>query len=68
MGDFLPALKVLNEVLEITGFNGFELYIAELFNKLSSITLKKLFTAPRCILIWKILVLNNRLNMQFPIC
>ena len=55
MGDFLPdglsTFKVVNEVLELTGFNRFELLIAEVFNKLSSITLKKLLLAPRGFLI-----------------
>ena len=45
MGDFLPdglpTFKVVNEVLELTGFNRFELWIADVFNKLPSITLKK---------------------------
>ena len=51
MGDFLPdglpTFKVVNEVLELTGFNRFELWIAEVFNTLPSITLKKLLLAPR---------------------
>ena len=66
MGDFLPdglpTFKVVNEVLELTGFNRFQLWIAELFNKLPSITLKKLL-APRDFLIRKVLVLNNQLNL-----
>ena len=66
MGDFLPdglpTFKVVNEVLELTGFNRFELWIAELFNKLPCITLKKL-PAPRGFLIRKVLVLNNQLNL-----
>ena len=66
MGDFLPdglpTFKVVNEVLELTGFNRFELWIAKLFNKLPSITLKKLL-APRGFLIRKVLVLNNQLNL-----
>ena len=70
MGDFLPdglpTFKVVNEVLELTGFNRFELWIAELFNKLPSITLKKLLLAPRGFLIRKVLVLNNRPNTQVP--
>ena len=66
--DGLPTFKVVNEVLEFTGFNRFEQQIAEFFNKLSSITLKKLLQAPRGFLIRRVLVLNNRLNMQFPIC
>ena len=67
MGDFLPdglpTFKVVNEVLELTGFNRFELWIAELFNKLPSIKLKKLLLAPRGFLIRKVLVLNNQLNL-----
>ena len=67
MGDFLPdglpTFKVVNEVLELTGFNRFELWIVELFNKLPSITLKKLLLAPRGVLIRKVLVLNNQLNL-----
>ena len=39
--DGLPTFKVVNEVLELTGFNRFELWTAELFNKLPSITLEK---------------------------
>ena len=66
MGDFLPdglpIFKVVNEVLELTGFNRFELWIAELFIKLPSITLKKLL-ASRVFLIRKVLVLNNQLNL-----
>ena len=72
MGDFLPdglpTFKVVNEVLELTGFNRFELWIAELFNKLPSITLKKLLLAPQGFLIRRVLVLNNRLNTQVPRC
>ena len=72
MGDFLPdglpTFKVVNEVLELTGFNRFQLWIAELFNKLPSITLKKLLLAPQSFLIRKVLVLNNQLNMQVPRC
>ena len=67
MGDFLPdrlpTFKVVNEVLELTGLNRFELWIAELFNKLPSITLKKLLLAPEGFLIRKVLVLNNQLNL-----
>ena len=68
MGDFLPdglpTFKVVNEVLELTGINRFELWIAEeVFNKLPSITLKKLFLAPQGFLIRRVLVLNNRLNL-----
>ena len=69
MGDFLPdglpTFKVVNEVLELTGFNRFELWIAELFNKLPFITLKKLLLAPRGFLIRKVLVLNNQLICKF---
>ena len=72
MGDFLPdglpTFKVVNEVLELTGFNRFELLIAEVFNKLPSITLKNLLLAPRGFLIRKVLVLNNQLNTQVPRC
>ena len=72
MGDFLPdglpTFKVVNEVLELTGFNRFQLWIAELFNKLPSITLKKLLLAPQSFLIRKVLVLNNQLNTQVPRC
>ena len=72
MGDFLPdglpTIKVVNEVLELTGLNRFELWIAEVFNKLPSITLKKLLQAPRGFLVRKVLVLNNRLNTQVPRC
>ena len=72
MGDFLPdglpTFKVVNEVLELTGFNRFELWIAEVFNKLPSITLKKLLLAPQGFLIRRVLVLNNRLNTQVPRC
>ena len=67
MGDFLPdglpTFKVVNEVLELTGFNRFELWIAEVFNKVPSIMLKKLLLAPRGFLIRKVLVLNNQLNL-----
>ena len=67
MGDFLPdglpTFKVVNEVLELTGFNRFELWIAEVFNKLPSITLKKLLLAPRGFLIRKVLVLVKAKNM-----
>ena len=72
MGDFLPdglpTFKVVNEVLELTGFNRFQLWIAELCNKLPSITLKKLLLAPRGFLIRRVLVLNNQLNTQVPRC
>ena len=71
MGDFLPdglpTFKVVNEVLELTGFNRFQLWIAEVCNKLPSITLKKLL-APRGFLIRRVLVLNSRLNTQVPRC
>ena len=69
MGDFLPdglpTFKGVNEVLELTGFITFELWIAELFNKLPSITLKKLLLAPRGFLIRKVLVLNINLIRKF---
>ena len=72
MGDFLPdglpTFKIVNEVLELTGFNRFELWIAEVFNKLPSITLKKLLLAPQGFLIRRVLVLNNQLNTQVPRC
>ena len=72
MGDFLPdglpTFKVVNEVLELTGFNRFELWIAEVYNKLPSITLKKLLLPPQGFLIRRVLVLNNRLNTQVPRC
>ena len=58
MGEFLPdgllTFKVVNEVLELTC-------------KLSSIMWKKLL-APQGFLIRRVLVLNNRLNMQVPRC
>ena len=70
MGDFLPdglpTFKVVSEVFELTGFIRFELWIAELFNKLPSITLKKLL-ATRGFLIRKVLVLNNQLKMLVAI-
>ena len=66
--DGLPTFKVVNEVLEHTVFNRFELWIAEFFNKLSSITLKKLLLAPRGFLIRRVLVLNKRLNTQVSRC
>ena len=72
MGDFLPdglpTFKVVNEVLELTGFNRFELWIAELFNKLPSITLKKTSSSASRFLIRKVLVLNNQLKSQVPRC
>ena len=72
MGDFLPdglpTFKVVNEVLELTGFNRFQLWIAEVCNKLPSTTLKKLLLVSRGFLIRRVLVLNNQLNTQVPRC
>ena len=72
MGDFLPdglpTFEVVNEVLKLTGFNRFDLWIAEFFNKLTSITLKKLLLALRGFLIRRVLVVNSRLKTQVPRC